>query len=286
MAKAKALVKLLESDLPIGAEMAGKIGDLLSQGMPQAGSATEAQFYVRAGRAKDRVVLNAHIIDLDVDVIDANAATIGKIARGADVDRASLETRDGIVRFKRGAVFAFHAFYNDELLPAARERITTERQDELWAVIEQETVPLMLLGADEITISLPRAFEELGLVPMAVAHLQTSARCRVAVTHTGKTEPGARGHERAMKAAESPHKLQEDNEALMRALDDVVEFLPEGDHDYACKLRHKIEHLYTSTDERGQLGIRDVSGKRVRNLMQLRERATKLIQKATANARR
>jgi hypothetical protein len=105
-----------------------------------------------------------------------------------------------------------------DILPDARRRAAERKLQYLLPSLEGEEKPLLLLGGDEITLSVPHAFEVLGLVPTIVNFLQTKANSRVAVTRTGNVN-GARGHERAMNAAETAHKILKSYEEIGRDLD-------------------------------------------------------------------
>jgi hypothetical protein len=276
---AKKLLSTLESDQAIDAATASGVENELTRGTPQSGTANEAQFFARAGASQDRVVLNADIIDLGIDVINANAEAIGRIAGGDNIDTVSLGASDAVIEIKRDAVAEFEEYY-EQLLPKARALAVERGRPDLVAILDNEKSPLVLLGGDEVTVSLPRAFEELGLIPQIVTQLQNVARARVAVTHTGPTETGERGHDQAMEASESPHKLLKENEKLARTLEDVASRMPEGKRGLAERLARTLAELYT-TDEGGQVVVRDREGKPV-DLEKLHKRANRLIRRAKA----
>ena len=52
----------------------------------------------------DRVVLNADIKDLGVDVLEGNANAMGEIASGTRVAEASRKASDNVLRLKDGAI--------------------------------------------------------------------------------------------------------------------------------------------------------------------------------------
>ena len=119
------------------------------------------------------------IKDLGVDVQAANALAMEKIAAGQSIDSVSLGASDDIVRFKQRARDTVTDFYTKELLPLAKQR-AAERGIELHLSKDDMAGPLMLLGGDEITVSLPRVFEELGLVSNFVKMLQGEPQMRTA----------------------------------------------------------------------------------------------------------
>jgi len=263
VADTAALIKQLESDKPISKEAADQIQATLSQGTPQADAANEAEFYAKAASVHDRVVLNADIKDMGLDLFAGYEKSLDTIGRDPKVDVTSVSQHasDDIVDFKREASNAFKAFYKKELLPKAKELARTQKRQDLLEALEKEPEPLMLLGGDEITVSLPKAFEELGLLPEAVARLTSPdvANARVAVTHSGDG-PGAEGHVAAMGAAQGGQDmLKKDFEPLARDLRAKAAKLEPEQAGQAVALAERIDRLYTE-ERSGKTQLMDVDG--------------------------
>ena len=258
--EAAALVAQLESDKPIAKEAANQIAATLAQGTPQAGAANEAQFYGKAAALHDRIVLNADIKDMGLDLFAGYEKSMDAIGRNpkANVNAVSRHASDGIVDFKRNAVKAFQAFYAKELLPKAKELAKQQNRQDLLEVLANEAEPLMLLGGDEITVSLPRAFAELNLVSEAVAKLTSPdvANARVAVTRGS----GAEGHASAMKSAQGGQDLlKKDFEPLARDLRTKASTLAPEQAAHAVTLADRIDRLYTEERD-GKTLVIDASG--------------------------
>ncbi len=279
VAEAAALVKELESDRAIGKEAVETIDKLLTGGIPQADAANEAQFYNRAARLGKRVVLNADIRDMGLDLFESYAGAMDEVGRGAtqDLAAASREASDQVVDFKRQAVGEFTQFYRDELVPIARQRARERGREDLLRALDRETGPLMLLGGDEMTVSLHGLFDELGLVPLAVSKLTdaTVANARVAVTHSGAGDPAA-GHVNAMKRAQGGHdQLKKSIEPYVRDLENKATELRAPQAEEARSLAERIRRMYTQ-EVKGVVKIVDADGREV-DLRALRKQVHALL---------
>jgi hypothetical protein len=280
----RALVKKLESSEPIDADTAAKIDKILGSGIPQAGAGSEAQFYNRAAKLSKRTVLNADIKDMGLDLFDGYARTMDAVGRGRtrNLDRASASASDGIVEYKRKAAGEFARFYKEELLPKAREKAQQLNRQDLLSALAGEGEPTMLLGGDEITVSLSGAFEELGLLPDAVAKLTNPnvANARVAVTHTGSGD-GMVEHDLAMqRAGDGQDILKKRVEPLARKLDTAAKSLAGDDATVAQNLVTKMKGMYT-VEREGKDVVADASGQPV-DLEVLERQVKKLIKAAGA----
>lgn len=253
---ARELLAALESDRHLSKEQSAEIEQLLAGSAAQSGTASEAQFYNKAAKLHDRIVLNADIKDMGVDLWKDYEKQMAGVAGGADVRQSSVSAADNIVEFKRNAREKFQDFYKTVLLPEA-EKLAAGDTAKLDALKGEQT-PLLLLGGDELTISLPHVFEDLGLVDHIVAKLAEIANARVAVTHTGSGD-GAAGHKDAMKNADAGHSLLKKYEDLTRAVEDARRSLPDEKKVQATTLADKLKGLYT-TDDNGKTTLRSPDG--------------------------
>ena len=279
VAEAAALVKELEGDRAIGREAVETIDKLLTGGIPQADAANEAQFYNRAARLGKRVVLNADIRDMGLDLFESYATKMEEVGRGAtqDLAAASREASDQVVDFKRRAVGEFTQFYRDELVPIARHQARERGREDLLRALDRETGPLMLLGGDEITVSLHGLFEELGIVPLAVSKLTDVkvANARVAVTHSGAGDP-ATGHVDAMKRAQGGHdQLKKSIEPYVHDLESKARTLAAPQAEEVWALAQRIKRMYTD-EVKGVVKLLDSDGKEV-DLRALRKQVRVLL---------
>jgi hypothetical protein len=264
VSEAAALVKQLEGHEPIEPDTAEKIDSVLRGTVARTGTASEAQFYNRASRVRARTVLNGDIKDLGLDLFDGYATTMDTVGthKADDLPRASRSASDRIVDYKRRAIEELTGFYERELIPLARETARARGRDDLLPLIDQESSPVILLGGDEITVSLHSLFEELGLVPKMVAKLTEPAiaNSRVAVTHSDASTSGAAGHAAAMSAGQSGQDLlKKKYEPLARALRQKARRLTPGDATRARALADLFERMYT-IDEGGKTVFRSQRG--------------------------
>lgn len=247
------LVKALRSGDGVSRGVIDRAAAVIRGDAPQAGTASEAEFRTRAARSPDRILFNADMIDLGIDVNNGNAHAMGRIAKGENIEVVSRSASDRIIERKRNVVQKLRDYYRTELMPAAQKAALAQHLDGVLPLLKHETEPLFLLGGDEITLSVPRVFEELGLVPSVVGKLQQLANARVAVTRTGATLDGARGHERAMKAAEAGHDMLKKYEQLARDLRQRASVTEDGIE--MRVLADYFEGLYTGTSTEGELVV-------------------------------
>jgi hypothetical protein len=150
----------------------------------QADTASAALFYDTARQRRDRIVVRADIRGLGVNLAQDYAATMQRAAQpGADLDQLALGANDGVVDFKRRAVARVRALYvglHPTVVAAARARGDVQTASD----VDLELEPLLLLGGDEITLSLHASFED--MVPQFVQAMQDPdlPRARVGISHT------------------------------------------------------------------------------------------------------
>jgi hypothetical protein len=130
----------------VTSDAAADVAKTLEGDVARSGTASEAQFLNRAAKTKDRVVLNADIKDLGLDVAEGNLQAMEGIAGGKSVDAVSRGASDEIVRRKEIIVQKLTTYYEDELVPAAKLRIAETNRRDLMSALQSEAKPLLLLG--------------------------------------------------------------------------------------------------------------------------------------------
>jgi len=179
--------------------------------------------------------------------------------------RASAEASDPIVELKRNAANEFSRYYRQDLMKKARDAAASrENHVELNKVLDAETNPTMLLGGDEITVSLAGAFEELGLLPEIVAKLTDPkvANARVAVTKTGVGD-GMVEHDLAMQRGGGGQDILKKNvEPLARSLATTQKSLTGAKAQRAKMLVDLMNGMYTIEVD-GENVLVDAKGEKV-----------------------
>ncbi|MEQ1737534.1 MAG: hypothetical protein ABL886_14160, partial [Rhodoglobus sp.] len=187
--------------------------------------------------------------------------------------------------FKREAVKELKRFYISELLPRARAELTRRGDAEGLQALEQEAEPLILLGGDEITVSLHPLFDDLGLTTEIATKLNeaTTANARVAITRTPAGTDARQGHMDAMAAAQSGHDLLKDLEGLARRVEaHAKKYTPPDRTGQAFAA--DLQSMYAS-ESTGTMVVRDRSGKAV-DVDELRNRATAYLEGEPQGARK
>ncbi len=261
-----ALIKKLQSGEPIDRDTAAKIDQVLrgSNGIAQQDAGSEAQYFAKAAKLQNRIVLNADIKDMGLDLFDGYAKTMDSVGSGkaTNLDAASASASDPIVEFKRHASEDFVRYYKTDLMTKARN-LAQPREDGrvLLDALDRETEPVLLLGGDEVTVSLGSVFEELGLVPEIVAKLTDPkvANARVAVTRTGAGD-GAAEHELAMDRGNAGQGLlKKTAEPYARSLDTAAKSLSGDQAAQAHALVDLFNGMYT-VEQDGQPVLVDKTG--------------------------
>ena len=140
----------------------------------------------------------------------------------------------------------------------------------------------MLLGGDEITVSLHPLFLELDLVPAATANLMTEAvaNARVAVTRSDRNVDGRAGHAQAMKQSESGHDKLKGYEQLARDLTQKSKRLPPALAAQAREVSGALSKLFVMRSDEGD-ALASSDGDTV-NIAHLETRAAALLRAAEA----
>jgi hypothetical protein len=262
--RARELLRELESDRPISAEIAAELDQLLKSNVAQSGTASEAKFYNKAAKLEQRTVLNADIKDMGVDLWFGFEEKMEAVADGTmDSREASFTAADNIVETKRGAVKDFKEYY-ESVLNKAKAAARARNDRKLIDALDKETEPLVMLGGDEITVSLSGALDELGLIPEIVENLAKIANARVAVTDSGRGN-GAEGHKAAMKKADAGHGLLKKYEQLGQILDGRSKAMEGRRRENALAVKARIDNLYTA-EHAGNTVLRCSDGKSISTL--------------------
>ena len=247
----------------------------------QKGTASEAEFFNETVARGDRVLLAADMRGLGNQVFEANAAALMQVAQpGSDVGAISAGTSDDIIDLKRARIDHFREQYKSVLLPAAIEKASGRRDaQKILAILRAEDNPPLLLGGDEITVSLHPVFQTLGLVPTAVGFLTAQdVNARVAVARTGGGAPVA-GHRAAMQAADPAQSILKDYEALAVEMYQNLSDLRGQDLENAQQLIHQIGGFYVTVKRGGGADLTSANGETV-NGEDVKRAAHELLEKA------
>ncbi|PTL78082.1 DUF4157 domain-containing protein [Vitiosangium sp. GDMCC 1.1324] len=237
MKQAQALADALRENRPVDpAQVQAMLEqDVTGQIVPQMGTASEAAFYNRARTSSERILINADIIDLGLDALMTYTrqmeAVSAKNLKGEELFRASKEATDALIEFKRRAsdeVQKIHEQFRQRAIADLEKKPNrTPEEDAVLKQLRQETNALMLLGGDEITLSLHPALQS--YIPELVQAVARACRGRVAVTQA-RTAPEKAGdeaarveaHQKAMKAADPAANVLKGFEVELRKLNQMV----------------------------------------------------------------
>jgi len=221
VAKALEMVKKLQEGKSVEPTEVKKLTteNLAGEVNPQAGETSEMEFYNKSAHLHDRLLINADIKDLGLDLMEGYAKAEERVADGADVKRTGLAASDNLLRFKRNAVDQMRQFYG-EVLDRAIADAKKNHNAGLAKALEGEREPLFLLGGDEITLSLHHGLQP--YVGEIAAKLAQAARARVAVTDTGHGSNAVEAHKKALQAADPAHGILKEYETAERELRSLV----------------------------------------------------------------
>lgn len=238
MQEAQAMLDALRSGKPVDRPSVQSMltSDVRGKPIAQMGTASEIAFYARARASSDRILLNADIIDLGLDAMMAHAksmhaASAGKLS-GQGLFDASSSVSDPILKFCRDALANVRRAYKAHQRRAVDDLQRLPHRDaEQQAALDQlhkEGQPLVLLGGDEITLSVHPAMEP--YLPGLVAAVAEASRGRVAVTRA-QTDPAmadddaarVEAHRKAMGQADLAASVLKSFEVALRKLNRRVE---------------------------------------------------------------
>ena len=269
--RAREAMAKLDGDKAVSKQAAAEVEAILKGSVAQQNAPSEAQFFNAAAETTgDRIVLNADIKDLGIDLwvdleqamehLDASAKDGRAQETRADVRNTSVSATDQIVLRKQKIQSAYKAFY-ERMLEQARAKAAG--RPELLRALEHEQHPLYLQGGDEITLSISPAFRSLGLEVDFARWLIKYANARVAVTEARTSGSGGstsvvEAHKKAMNDADPGHKVLKKYEEVRRVLDKklkaktlVGEKLSVG-----SQARNAIERMYTDVDAGGNTVVK------------------------------
>jgi len=259
------IAKLRTSDALTPEEMT-KLQELLEGDRMQQDTASEAGFYNGAAGSGERIVLNADIRDMGLELFDSMGKRMEQIADGRDISSASSSAADNVVKLKQQADDQFRRAY-DKILEKVIAEAAKKGDTATVEALDKERTALVLLGGDELTVSLHPAFREYKVLGEVIAALQHVAMgdgrlgARVAVTDTGA--PGGKaGHIDAMEKASPGHDrikhLEQDSRDLMTG----ARYLSGADAERAQQLAREMTTWHTSQVD-GETHLFDPQGNKV-----------------------
>jgi hypothetical protein len=228
---AQDLASKLNADGAIEGADAEKISKILEGDRAQKDTASEAQFFHKSAQKGDRLILSADMKDLGLEVFDDYAMAMADIhdkkLRGDALSRRAGGADRGVLNRKRDALEVFKIGY-ERIRQRAITVATFTHNEEALAALKAEDKPPILLGGDEITVSLHPIFDQLGLVSDVVKILteDPQVNARVAIARSGVSNDQAAAQQNAMKEGSEAHGDLKDLEQRARDLAEVVEYLP------------------------------------------------------------
>ena len=266
VAKANELIAKLRTDAALTPQEMGELQTLLAGDRMQQDTASEAAFYNGAAGSGERIVLNADIRDMGLELFDSMGQRMAEIGKGRDTFDASSNAADNVVRLKQEADARFrraHAAVLDRVIAKA----AAKGDNATVVALEKERTALVLLGGDELTVSLHPAFKTYGLLGEVIAVLQQVTLgdgrlgARVAVTATGK--PGGKaGHIDAMEKASPGHDRIKHLEQDSRDLENGSGYLSGADRERAVQLADEMKTWHTEQVD-GESQLFDANGQAV-----------------------
>lgn len=223
--QAQQLIKLLERGESVDA---GEVTETLhkSSGMnevvPKNETASEAVFYNAERNRANRIIVSCDIRDMGVDLVQDYEKAMHRVgSRAWPRDRAAQQASDEMDGFRRRAIRLTRQSYKVLVEEAIREA----EQDDNTTLAEQlsaEREPSLLMGGDEITLSLHKGMRR--YVPRLAAALNDPyvARARVAISTTGNPAQAVDDHIVAQQRADPAHSVLKDFEAEQRDLELTV----------------------------------------------------------------
>jgi hypothetical protein len=261
------------------------IGEII----PTIDTASEAVFYNAERTRTHRIILSCDVQDMGVDVVQSYARAMHRVGgEGEDPDLVALQASDRVIEFRREAIARTRKGYSELVAQAiddARRRGDLALAEEL----EAERQPSLLMGGDELTLSVHDGMRP--YVPRLAAVLMDPdvARARVAISTTGGNAADAvDDHILAQQRADPAHSVLKDFEAALRDLERTMDDIrdPERKAQAAAWLRDAgLGRLYAENEGRGIVLRRNDTGEIVEP-DGLRQTITEVMQWSRASTER
>ncbi|MCE9578801.1 MAG: DUF4157 domain-containing protein [Deltaproteobacteria bacterium] len=233
IARAQKLIDSLKGDGPVDVRA---VTDTLHRNpgtgdvIPTTGTASEAVFYNAERERTERIIVSCDIKDMGVDLVQHYGNAMHRVGSGhEDPDHVTQQASDPMIRFRRRAIQRVRQSYQvlvREAIAAAEKRGDHELAEQLRAEME----PSLLMGGDEITLSLHAGLRPYQARLAAALADPDVARARVATSTTG-TDPAnaVDDHIKAQQAADPAHSVLKGFEAAQRDLELLVAEIPHPD---------------------------------------------------------
>ena len=154
--------------------------------VPRQDTAAEAVFYNAGQGRTHRIIVSCDIRDMGVDVAQHYGAAMYRVgSRGEDPDVVAQQAADLMVGFRREAIRRVRRGYQ-KLVDHAIRAAERGRDHELALELRAEREPRLLMGGDEITLSVHEGMRP--YLPLLSAELMDPdvPRARVAISTTGR----------------------------------------------------------------------------------------------------
>lgn len=221
--RAQRLIDRLQGEEPVDASAVTQIlhnHPAIGEIIPTIDTAAEAVFYNAERARTQRIIVSCDVRDMGVDVVRSYARAMHRVGRdGEDPDRVALEASDPVIAFRRRAIARTRAEYG-ALVAQAIDEAKRRGDHQLARELEDERLPSLLMGGDEITLSLHAGMRP--YLPRLAAVLMDPgiARARVAISTTGGDPATAvDDHILAQLRADPAHSVLKDFEAKQRDLE-------------------------------------------------------------------
>jgi hypothetical protein len=225
--RAQRLIDRLQGEKPVNAAAVTRIlhsHPAASKIVPTIDTAAEAVFYNAERTRTHRIILSCDVRDMGVDVVRHYAHAMHRVGRAHEnPDRVALQASDRVIEFRRRAIARTRKGYG-ELVAQAIDDARRRGKHALARELEAEHQPSLLMGGDEITLSVHAGMRP--YLPRLAAVLTDPdvARARVAISTTGSDRRAAvQDHIVAQQRADPAHSVLKDFEAALRDLERVMD---------------------------------------------------------------
>jgi hypothetical protein len=225
--KAQKLIDSLKGNGPVDKqEVAKTLAQTPATGdvVPTTGTASEAVFYNAERLRTHRIIVSCDIRDMGVDLVQHLAKAQRRVGHGHEPpDKVAQEASDPMVRFRRQAIARVRAAYRKLLVKAIADAVK-RGDEELAKQLRAEPEVSMLMGGDEITLSLHEGMRVVMGQMAAALQNPDGPRARVAISTTGDDPAEAvDDHIKAQQAADPAHSVLKEFEGAQRDLELTVD---------------------------------------------------------------